>query len=335
VGQALGLPAVPPAAAAAARDKRLMREALAKAGVPQPEHAVYPLRTDAARIAREVALPVVVKPLLLSGSRGVMRADSVPELRAALGRLRALLESPALFELKGPSARQVLVERFVAGAEVSVEGLVQEGELDVLAIFDKPDPLEGPFFEETLYVTPSRHPRSVQAAVRRVTADAVAALGVRSGPVHAELRLAAEGPVVIEVALRTIGGLCARALRFGMGLSLEELVIANALGRRPPSLERERRAAGVMMLPIPKAGTLRGVHGLDEARAVPGVEDVVITIRKGRVLVPLPEGSEYLGFAFARGDRPEDVEKALRAAHACLKFDVAKTVVARPVSRRA
>ncbi len=330
VGTALGLPAVPPAAAAAARNKRVMREALAARGVLQPAFRVFPVRAGAERIAGEIELPVVVKPLLLSGSRGVVRADSVPALRAALVRVRALLESPELFKLRGPDARRVLVEQFVPGAEVAVEGLVQDGVLEVLAIFDKPDPLDGPFFEETIYVTPSRHPVAVQAAIRRVTAQAVEALGVRTGPVHAEMRLGASGdtPVVIEVALRTIGGLCSRALRFGMGLSLEELVIANALGRRPPSLERERRAAGVMMLPIPKAGTLRAVRGLDEARAVPGIEDVVITIRKGRVLVPLPEGNGYLGFAFARGETPAAVERALRAAHACLSFDIARTVVA-------
>lgn len=336
VGSALGLRAVPPGAAAAARNKRVMREALAAHGVPQPAFRAFPLGARAEQIARQVALPVVVKPLLLSGSRGVMRADTVPKLRAVLARVGALLESPELFKMRGTEARSVLVEQFVPGPEVAVEGLVQDGVLEVLAIFDKPDPLDGPFFEETIYCTPSRHPVAVQAAIRRVTAQAVEALGVRTGPVHAELRLGASGraPVVIEVALRTIGGLCSRALRFGMGLSLEELVIDNALGRRPRSLERERRAAGVMMLPIPKPGTLRAVRGLDEARAVPGIEDVVITLPKGRVLVPLPEGSEYLGFVFAKGDHPAAVEHALRAAHGCLSFDIARAVVARESQRR-
>jgi hypothetical protein len=203
-----------------------------------------------------------------------------------------------------------------------VEGLLRGGELEVLALFDKPDPLDGPFFEETIYVTPSRHPAALQEAVRRVVAGAARALGLAEGPVHAELRLSPSGPVVLEVAARSIGGLCARSLRFGAGLSLEEIVVAHAMGLPLSSLSREARASGVMMLPIPRRGILHGAAGVEEARAVPGVEDVAITAPEGREVVPLPEGDAYLGFLFARGDRPEEVEAALRSAHARLRFDI-------------
>jgi biotin carboxylase len=192
----------------------------------------------------------------------------------------------------------------------------------VLALFDKPDPLDGPFFEETLYVTPSRHPAGLQRHVERLVAEAARALGLVEGPLHAELRLASSGPVVLEIAARSIGGLCARALRFGAGVSLEEVVVAHAMGLPLADLSRERRAAGVMMLPIPRAGILRGVGGVERARDVPGVEDVVVTIPEGREVRPLPEGDAYLGFAFARGERPEEVEAALRRAHATLEIDI-------------
>jgi biotin carboxylase len=214
------------------------------------------------------------------------------------------------------------VESFVPGAEVALEGLLRGGELEVLALFDKPDPLDGPFFEETLYVTPSRHPAALAAAVVATTARAAAALGLREGPVHAELRLAPSGPVVLEVAARSIGGLCSRTLRFGAGLSLEEVLVAHAMGLPLDALRREARAAGVMMLPIPRRGILHAVGGVEAARAVPGVEDVVVTAPEGREVVPLPEGDSYLGFLFARGETPGAVEAALREGHRRLDLDI-------------
>ncbi|HYG69012.1 MAG TPA: ATP-grasp domain-containing protein, partial [Anaeromyxobacteraceae bacterium] len=208
------------------------------------------------------------------------------------------------------------------GPEVAVEGLLREGRLETLAFFDKPDPLDGPFFEETIYVTPSRHPETVQAAAIARVAEACRALGLVEGPIHAELRLADGGPVVLEVAARSIGGLCSRTLRFGAGLSLEEVLVAHAMGLPLESIRREPRAAGVMMLPIPRGGILHGVGGQDEARAVPGVEDVVITVPEGREVVPLPEGDSYLGFLFARAETPAEVERALREAHRRLRIDI-------------
>jgi len=205
---------------------------------------------------------------------------------------------------------------------VALEGLLRGGDLEVLALFDKPDPLDGPFFEETIYVTPSRHPAGLQRSIADVAGLACAALGLVEGPVHAELRLSPDGPVVLEVAARSVGGLCSRTLRFGAGLTLEEVLIAHAVGLPMERVRRDARAAGVMMIPIPKTGILHGVEGLDLARAVPGVEDVVITAPQGREIEPLPEGDSYLGFLFARGDRPDEVERALREAHARLKVDI-------------
>jgi biotin carboxylase len=324
----LGLPSSSPAAAHRAGNKAESRRALAAAGVPVPRFRVFPRAGGPEGPAREVDYPCVLKPLALSASRGVIRADDPPAFAAAWRRIERILDRarterrPADEEAR----RGILVEAFVPGAEVALEGLLRRGRLETLALFDKPDPLDGPFFEETIYVTPSRHPAPVQEAVARVAADAARALGLAEGPVHAELRLSAGGPVVLEVAARSIGGLCARTLRFGAGLSLEEVIVAHALGRPLADLRREARASGVMMLPIPRGGVLRGVEGLEAARAVPGVADVVITVPEGREVEPLPEGDSYLGFLFARGDSPAEVEETLRAAHARLRFDIRETL---------
>jgi biotin carboxylase len=320
----LGLPANPPEAARRAADKHASRAALAAAGVAVPAFVLYGLDEDPEAAARAATYPCVLKPLVLSGSRGVIRADEPAGFVAAWRRIERILRGAR--RERRPVAvgagRQLLVEAFVPGAEVAVEGLLREGRLELLALFDKPDPLDGPYFEETIYVTPSRHPPELQAAVAEVTSRACGALGLAEGPIHAELRLSPAGPVILEVAARSIGGLCSRTLRFGAGLSLEEVLVAHAVGIPMERVRRDARAAGVMMIPIPRRGVLHGVGGLDEARAVPGVEDVVITAPLGRELEPLPEGDSYLGFLFARGDRPGDVEAALRAAHARLRIDV-------------
>jgi biotin carboxylase len=330
----LGLPCNPVEAAECAGNKLLLRRRLTAAGLPQPAFLAVPARpgpeeTDAAlaaALARAgLAFPVVVKPLHLSASRGVMRADDLAELRQRLARLRALLRDPEVTALDPAAAASILIERFVPGPELAYEGLLTAGALRTLAIFDKPDPLDGPFFAETIYVMPSREPATVQVAIARAVAEAAAAMGLREGPVHAELRLPPGGaPVVLELAARTIGGLCARTLRLGAGIALEELVIAHAAGRDVGALvTRADAAAGVYMLPVTRPGVLRAIHGADAARAVPGVRDVVITARPGDVLVPLPEGHSYLGFVFATGPDPGQVAATLRAAVACLALDVA------------
>jgi biotin carboxylase len=322
----LGLPGNSPEAARTARNKRLMREALAREGVPCPPHQVFGEDEDPAEVARRVSYPCVLKPLLCSASRGVIRADDPESIVAAWKRLHALLQTPALRAVADPDGHRILVEGFAAGPEVAVEGLVRNGQLTVLAFFDKPDPLVGPFFEETIYVTPSRHPVPLQRAAAMVTQRAARAIGLGEGPIHAELRLTLDGPVVLEVAARSIGGLCARTLRFGLGdASLEEIVLRHALGLELGPLDR-RGAAGVMMIPIPKGGVFQSVAGVEDARAEPLVEDVAITAKEGQVLVPLPEGNAYLGFLFARGDNPDSVEQALRRAHAHLAFTITPTL---------
>jgi biotin carboxylase len=320
----LGIPHNSPESARRAANKHAQRAALAAQGVPVPPFSLHAIADGPERAALRVAYPCVLKPIGLSASRGVIRADDATSFVAAWRRIERIL-SDARAERRPrdeEAARSILVEGFVPGAEIAVEGLLRGGRLEVLALFDKPDPLDGPFFEETIYVTPSRHPPQLQEQAIRTVAEGAAALGLVEGPLHAELRLAPGGPVVLEIAARSIGGLCARTLRFGAGVSLEEILVTHALGLPVATLDRDRRAAGVMMLPIPRAGILRGVAGVEQARAVAGIEDVIITIPEGREVEPLPEGDAYLGFAFARGERPEEVEQALRAAHAQLRIDI-------------
>jgi biotin carboxylase len=311
----LGLPANDPEAVARTRNKAAMRTALSAAPhVSQPPFRVVDPGDDVVAAARAVGWPVVVKPVSLSASRGVIRADDPAGVEAAARQVRAILAEDGR-----PEDEPILVEGYVPGEEVAVEALLRNGRLEVLALFDKPDPLTGPYFEETLYVTPSRLPGGVQAAVSVAVAEAAAAIGLTEGPVHAELRIDPAGrPWLLEVASRTIGGLCARTLRFAAGVTLEELVLRHALGL-PVDPRREQVAAGVMMLPIPRAGRLVAVHGQDEARAVAGVTALELSIRPGGQVRPLPEGDRYLGFLFARGRTPAEVEQALRTAHAHLQ----------------
>jgi biotin carboxylase len=313
--EALGLSHNSVASVSAARNKYYMRHILLEAGLPSPRFWCFSIDANPAEVAHEVAFPCVVKPLFLSASRGVIRADDPSQFVAAFQRLCALLRTPEVAARGGDLARQVLVETFIPGREVALEGLLIQGEFRVLALFDKPDPLDGPFFEETLYVTPSRLPPAVQTEIATCTAQTAQALGLREGPIHAELRVNDAGPWVIEVAARSIGGLCSRTLRFGAGMSLEELILQQAIGIDPTTYERQRQAAGVMMLPIPHGGILREVRGQEKAKQVPGIEEINLTIPLGQEVVPLPEGTRYLGFLFARDETPKGVEAALRAAY--------------------
>lgn len=319
---ALGLPNNPPEAAEAARDKRLMRRLMAEGGAPCPIFRHFSLADNPADIAEQVTYPCVVKPLLLSGSRGVIRADNPSDLIAAFERLKRML----LGDGYPLDATDILIEDFIPGVEVALEGLLTGGSLHVLAIFDKPDPLDGPFFEETIYVTPSRHPEAIQTAIAECASLAAAAIGLHDGPVHAELRINERGPWMLEIAGRSIGGLCSTILEFGSGMCLEELILRHALGFPIPSYDRAGAAAGVMMIPIPKAGVLRSVQGIEEAQAVPYIEGVEITAKLRTPIVPLPEGSSYLGFIFARAADPATAESALREAHERLRFDITSSL---------
>ncbi len=318
VSETLGLAFNSSEAALAARNKHRMRQLLSAAGVPCPKFSLFDMTDDPTRVATEVEYPCVVKPLLLSGSRGVIRADNPAEFETAFRRLTRLLASMQ----RVPGSTGILVENFIPGFEVALEGMLDRDQLKVLALFDKPDPLDGPFFEETIYVTPSRLPASVQAEIADCAAQAAAALGLRQGPIHAELRVNEAGPWIVEVAGRSIGGLCSQTLRFGPDISLEELILRQAVGLEIESWRGDEGARGVMMIPIPAAGLLKRVDGVDAAKQVPGIESVEITAQLYQPLVPLPEGESYLGFIFARGKHPAEIEAALRQAHARLHFEV-------------
>ena len=318
VAASLGLPHNPPSAARIARRKDLARAALAAAGVRVPRFRTLDLHHPRLPQIVGVGYPCVVKPLALAASRGVIRADTPEELLAACCRVERIISD----RVEEHERRTLLIEDFIPGFEVALEGILRKGRLHRLAMFDKPDPLDGPFFEETYYITPSRLAPGQQDRIVARVAEACRAYGLREGPVHAELRINVEDVWVIEVAARTIGGDCARLLDFGTGRSLEELVLSHAL-RRPLEFGSSTRAAGVLMIPTTRAGTLRRVEGVLEASRIPGIEDVVIAVREGYELVPLPEGGSYLGFVFARADTAEEVEAALREAHACLRVVVA------------
>ena len=325
---ALGLPHNPVSSAKATRDKYLLRYTLEKNGASVPTYRRFSINDNVTEISTQVNYPCVIKPLSLSASRGVIRADNPTQFKEAFQRIITLFNTVKVNNVKesrdtdtdNDRYQYLLVEDYIPGIEVALEGILVASELRTLAIFDKPDPLKGPFFEETLYITPSRLSKEIQDELHNATTEAADALGLQHGPVHAELRYNENGAHLIEIAARTIGGLCSRTLRFGTGMSLEELVIRHAVGQQIETFDREGQAAGVMMIPVPKAGILGEVRGRKEACNVNGIEEVNITIPVGGKVVPLPEGDRYLGFIFARAQTPETVETLLREAHQLLEF---------------
>jgi len=323
ISEALGLPANSIDSVRAACNKQMMRRLLQKEGLPCPNFIVVGMDEKPEDLVQQVTFPCVLKPLTLSGSCGVIRADDAESFQNAFLRIRHLLhtfERPA----QEMAARQILIEDFIPGIEVALEGLLTKNTFHPLALFDKPDPLDGPYFEETIYVTPSRLPPDIQTRMTESLAQAARAIGLQEGPVHGELRMNDQGIWVIEVAARSIGGKCSRMLEFGTGKSLEELILIHALGQELPSLDLITGAGGVMMIPIPQEGVLERVEGQEEAQQVPGVEELVMTAKPGDQLIPLPEGKRYLGFIVARGTEPAEVEETLRKAHSQL------TVVMKP-----
>ncbi len=302
-----------PASVARSVNKHAQRLALAAAGLRVPDFRLVSAKETAAAATR-LPYPVVAKPLGLAASRGVIRADGPADFLVAAARIRLILSDPQA---------DILVESFLPGREIALEALLVGGELHPLALFDKPDPLDGPFFEETLYVTPARLEEEDRRALLASAEATARALGLKEGPLHAEFRLNADGVWPLEMAARTIGGLCGRSLRFDGGMSLEELVLRHAFGTLPPRLAAVEGASGVLMIPIAKAGRLVSISGQAKSLLVPGIEDLRITVPIGREVLPLPEGDRYLGFIFARAGTPDAVEKALRRAHACLEIGIA------------
>ncbi|HET7184770.1 MAG TPA: ATP-grasp domain-containing protein [Terriglobales bacterium] len=319
----------PPEGVELCHNKFLARERYKQAGMRVPWYMRFKVVSNPAEVGGAVPYPCVLKPLGLSASRGVIRANNGKEFVAAFRRIVALLQQKEVRVMRDESAGWIQVESFIPGREVAVEGLVTAGRLRVLAIFDKPDPLDGPFFEETIYVTPSRFSDTAQQSIIDCTEQAVSALGLTDGPIHAELRVNSEGPWMLEIAARPIGGLCAGALRFqcdGELISLEELILRHASGENVGHMSRESCASGVMMIPIPHEGIYEGVENVDAARQVPDIERVEITAKLRQKLVPLPEGASYLGFIFARAPDTYAVEAALRESHRRLRFLISSAI---------
>ncbi len=359
----LGLAGNSPAAARACANKRLSREAIASAGLPAPWFYTVPAGSSPAAAASDARFPCVLKPLAMAGSRGVIRADDERQFTDAFKSLQSLLARPQIKAERNPAHETLLVEGYIPGREFALEGILDRGVFRPLALFDKPDPLDGPFFEETIYVTPPRLSESDQESIVHTIAAAARAIGLTHGPIHAECRVNERGVYVLEVAARPIGGLCAKVLKFekvrerlrperaaggksgaagpaseserGWGpasrkddalVSLEELLLRHAIGEPIDGYTRETAAAAVMMIPIPRRGVLKGVDGLDEAAAIGGVEEVTITAKTDQLLQPLPEGASYLGFIFARRASSDEAVAAVREAHAHLSFDIEKPI---------
>jgi predicted ATP-grasp superfamily ATP-dependent carboligase len=340
VARGLGLLYNHPAAVEACRSKLRIREVFREAGLRGPWFRSVALQPVPEPALLGISYPCVLKPMSLSASQGVVRANSREEFIAAADRIRALLASPEILARREANLDQIIVEGYIPGREVAVEGLLTDGVLRVLAIFDKPDPLSGPFFEETIYVTPSRMAEAEVREVERCSVEAVRALGLTQGPVHAEFRINEQGVWPLEVAPRPIGGLCARALRFqaadgAESIGLEELLLRHALGLTGGGWARQPAASGVMMIPVPRSGVLAAVEREQEARGVPGISELQITARVHDYIEAWPEGSSYLGFLFALAATPEEVEKSLRDAHSKLRFTITERLaVEHPATRR-
>lgn len=320
----LGLVQNPPKAVSTALNKYAFRQLQKRRGLADIDFELIDRNGDIAAMGRRLSYPQVLKPLTLSGSRGVIRVDNDNEFGAAVSRIGHIVDNAGI-AADTEARRYILSEDFIRGEEIAIEGLVQAGRLQVLAVFDKPNPLDGPYFEETLYITPSRHPESrVTMAIEKMQ-QALDGLGIITGAVHGEIRLNQEGAHLIELAPRSIGGLCSRVLELGAGRSLEEIILGQAINKMPTDAEEMKKAAGVMMIPIPARGVLQAVAGIDHAQNIPNVTDITIAIPLGGDVIPLPEGNRYLGFIFAKADNPDATEQALRQAHACLHFDIDQT----------
>jgi len=317
----------PPAAVEACKNKWIARERFKAASLSVPWYRRVPADENPRELVSEIPFPCVLKPLGLSASRGVIRANVGSEFVNAFHRIAELLKQSDIQLHREETTQWIQIEGYIPGQEFALEGIVSNGKLKPLALFDKPDPLEGPFFEETIYVAPSRLPYSVQSSIVATTQRAVTALGLTNGPIHAEMRLNETGVWMLEIAARPIGGLCAKSLRFGrQRMPLEELIVRHAIGEDIGKLEREEEASGVMMIPIPSGGFYEGVKGVERAEQVHGIESVEITAKLQQKLLPLPEGASYLGFIFARAGTPEFVEQALREAHDCLRFQISADI---------
>ena len=320
----LRLPGNLPVAVRVTRDKLVFRRLLQSGGFNCPDFDHFGNDSQTPALQAPLQFPVVVKARRLSSSRGVIRTDTPQAFRQAVQWAQGIQAKAD----RDAAQLGLVVESFIPGREYALEGLLQEGRLRVLALFDKPDPLDGPYFEETLYITPSRLAQEKQDEIRQTVQNVCALAGLRSGPIHAEMRLNERGVWLLEIAARSIGGLCGRMLRHALGMSLEELILRHALNLPLPQAQLDD-AAGVMMIPIPRRGIFLGVRHLEEALRVANISDIQITADPGQTIAPPPEGANYLGFIFARGTSPDAVESALRQAHQRLVFDIQSEIPVR------
>lgn len=320
VAEKLSLPHNDPQAVKVAQRKDLARLILRKSNLKIPLFDLLNTKKSLPEQNITVNFPAVIKPVALSASRGVIRVNDNKELEQAVKRVSQMLS--AELHLKDEVKNTLLLEEFIPGKEIAIEGMLHHGELDVLAVFDKPDPLDGPFFEETYYITPTSYSEEIQKEIKQTVLASCLAYGLKEGPIHAECRINKNGVWILEVAARTIGGMCGRLLSLGTGHSLEELVLLHAMGKRV-EIKKLDSAAGVLMIPIPKAGILKRVEGLLQAQRIPFINDVTIDVREGYELTPLPEGNSYLGFIFAEAPTVAEAEQALRDAHDCLNIVIA------------
>jgi len=317
LAERLGLPGNRAAAVRRVRDKLAFRRLLRERELLCPAFHHLPSGDDPRRLVPDLQFPVVVKARRLSGSRGVIRADDAEALARAVNWVRAIQSRAD----RDAEQLGLIIEDFIPGREFALEGSLDRGQLTTLALFDKPDPLDGPCFEETLYVTPSRLPEAVRARIHEEVARACRAAGLTTGPVHAEVRVNERGIWLLEVAARSIGGLCGRVLTHSLGMSLEEMILRQAIAA-PLAAAGVGGAAGVMMIPIPRRGIFHGLEGLADAQSVGGVTGVSITAEPGQIVAPPPDGASYLGFIFVRAATPAEAENALRLAHRRLRFDI-------------
>ena len=324
LAERLGLPGNPAHAVRRVRDKLAFRRLLQEREFLCPEFHHLPSGEDPRKLLPKLKFPVVVKARRLSGSRGVIRADDAEALVRAVNWVRAIQSRAD----RDAQELGLIIEDFIPGREHALEGTLERGELTTLALFDKPDPLDGPYFEETIYVTPSRLPGQLQDRIHHEVARACRFAELTAGPVHAEMRVNDRGIWILEIAARSIGGLCGRVLTHSLGMSLEELILRQ-VAAEPLAIASEgglpadrHGAAGVMMIPIPRRGIYHGLEGQAAAQSVPGVTGVTMTAEPGQIIAPPPDGASYLGFIFARAARPADAETALRIAHRRLHFDI-------------
>ena len=317
INERLGLPANSPESVRRVRDKLSFRQMQKEGGFLCPAFRHLPSDADPAELLSRLKWPVVVKARRLSGSRGVIRADNAEEYLQAVSWVKGIQNKAD----RDAADLGLVVEDFIPGREYALESILDHGKLNALAWFDKPDPLDGPYFEETIYVTPSRLPNQTQEAIRHAVQRACRLAGLVTGPVHAEMRVNAEGVWLLEVAARSIGGLCGTALNHVLGITLEELILRHALNE-PVALSSSRESAGVMMIPIPRRGIYRGVRNLESALEMPGITGIRITAQAGQIIAPPPDGASYLGFIFSLCANPAEAEMALRLAHATLRFDI-------------